>query len=743
MQVYIKETLYVLDYDNNIVDMIFTSDDNRTPGYAYNINITESNMGYSDLSFIMPTHIMEMPTDLDDAPGSEELIHNPKLDLLTPLVKLRYQREIFYTGQEIVYGVEPNGYGDAYEPIEVEYKPGQRIERYVMDYIVQPSTKKRNGHETTVQFNAIDYPRFNLSKKKFGATINENTVTRDMWSLYKSEPFSVPGSVQYTKWNDDLSSAYRGVNGDPIPVEWDPSSATSYPMSYVQIDNMMRTGDDKVWTYGLAATVFWWPITKTARFEGILYSEGDYLTLTIYPKFETGKIDVSEITHSLDFYGFEWGYLDKGDSYLTPNNPTNYLNWILETTNWTIEHHFDRYHNTYFTTTDLPSSLEANKYVLIKTINKDDKYIKDVTSLDDLPTGYDVDDLGKWCVFIQYDEAGTKVLNTEVYSWDGYKWYLNHRDRDLITTDVYCYKGEVWAKVTGEYWTSSIDKKTGAWYNVDAVETEIAKPDHSAGDLFEKTELIVNINVGESNCYNMITEVAKAFQLYPVFNCEERTVSLKLFSGKNHGLSYRLGHSLEGTGVKMDGDKVITKLYSFGGQDAKGEEDINLGEAERSYRKFLTGFYKNTNELPLGKIEGEIAIVDPSLQEEYWLAGEDRAVYFYRNGEWIKGIQNEDGSWSNSDGIFNIDPETGLSFPWDPNDPAYIQKRSPYMTNHIYNFKWMYQNGWITKYQILGLYELNQDIQDLNKSFLDAFTKDFEKTQDEYVAPQVNLLFVK
>ena len=34
MDIFIKETLYVLDYDNNIVDMIFTSDDHRTPGYA-------------------------------------------------------------------------------------------------------------------------------------------------------------------------------------------------------------------------------------------------------------------------------------------------------------------------------------------------------------------------------------------------------------------------------------------------------------------------------------------------------------------------------------------------------------------------------------------------------------------------------------------------------------------------------------------------------------------------------------
>ena len=49
------------------------------------------------------------------------------------------------------------------------------------------------------------------------------------------------------------------------------------------------------------------------------------MALNVYPKFETGEVDVSEITYSLDFYGYTWNYLDRGDSYLTPNNPCNYL----------------------------------------------------------------------------------------------------------------------------------------------------------------------------------------------------------------------------------------------------------------------------------------------------------------------------------------------------------------------------------------------------------------------------------
>ena len=166
MQVYIKEALYVLDYDNNIVDMIFASDDHRTPGYAYNITIDESNTGYSNLSFTMPTRILPMANDLESAGHDEEFILNPKLEKLTPLTKLRYNRQVIYTGHEDAYVQIPEGYGDEVAYVEQVYHPGDLIENYVMDYIVQPLDKKRSGFEISIQFNAIDYPRFNLSKKK-------------------------------------------------------------------------------------------------------------------------------------------------------------------------------------------------------------------------------------------------------------------------------------------------------------------------------------------------------------------------------------------------------------------------------------------------------------------------------------------------------------------------------------------------------------------------------------------------
>ena len=39
MEVFIQENLYVLDYNNNIVDTLYKSDDRNTPGYAFGIQI--------------------------------------------------------------------------------------------------------------------------------------------------------------------------------------------------------------------------------------------------------------------------------------------------------------------------------------------------------------------------------------------------------------------------------------------------------------------------------------------------------------------------------------------------------------------------------------------------------------------------------------------------------------------------------------------------------------------------------
>lgn len=532
MEVYVKESLHVLDYRDNVVDSIFISDDHITPGYAYDITITEANTGYSDLKFNMPNMII-------DNEGNK--IHNPKLRLLTPLVKLRYHREVYYRGDKEITVREPQGYGDKVVYIDKTYKPTYPeniIEDYIMDYIVQPVDKKRDVLKLTTAFTAIDYPRFNLSKKKVGLTIGQDTLAENEdWSLYENKPMDVPGTIKYQPWSNSLTTA-AGGDTTKVPLVWDPKNAETYPLDEVLITNLMN--NTAAWPYGLLGTAFYWPIVSTSRFEGTMYTEGGYLVLQLYDFYQLTKEGIDPEKH-IGRYSWEWTYLTEVQKYLTPNNAKNYLYHILDGTNWSVK----------------------------------------------------------------LREDGTP-------------------DVDIVKVDV---------------------------------------PNPAGSETIEQVNHTCNISVSNSNCYNAITAVCQGLQLYPIFDCVNREVSLRAFAGKNYGLTYNLGSNLTSNGVKKDGEKVITKLYVTGGKDYQGDQNINIGEATRSF--------------------------------------------------WNEG---------------NPDTEE----PWNPNDPRYIIKRSPYGTNYILNFKWMYDNGWIKKDEILDIYNINQQINDLNKEFMIPYTEDRLRTLQAY-----------
>ena len=472
MQVYVKETLHVLDYKDNIVGTIFNSDDHRSPGYAFNISITEANTGYSDLKFEMPNIIIN---DRGDK------IKNPLQELLTPLVKLRYRREIYYTGETPITVREPVGYGDTVEYVDKTYSnvyPDNKIEDYIMDYIVQPVDTKRDVLKTTTTFTAMDYPRFNLSKKRVGLTIGQDTLTKREWSLFENKPMDKPGTIKYVEWTTDLSRTAGNVN---IPTEWDPENAHEYPLDKEAITRLMASTAS--WPYGLLATAFYWPIISTARFGGTLYKKGGYLVLQLYDFYNLSTEGIDPALY-VDRYSWEWTQLYEVDSYLCPNNALNYLYHILEGTNWSVA-------------------------------------LKE----------------------------------------------------DGVTPDV------------------------------DIVQSYIPNPKGSttSEQLVDDTS---NISVSNGNCYNAITATCQALQLYPVFNCIDRTVALHQFAGKNYGLVYALGKNIKDDTTKADGEKVITKLYCTGGKDYEGDADINIGTAERTYVKTFNGFYKAKADIPTTDIEG-------------------------------------------------------------------------------------------------------------------------------------------
>jgi hypothetical protein len=555
MNFLVKETLFLLDYEDNIKETLFVSTDKRTPGYAYEINIKDYNTGYSDLSF-------RMPCDIVNEEG--ETIKNPKLALLVPLSKVRYNRTIRYMGKESISVPAPDGSTKIFP----EENGNRLLEDYTMDYIVQPLDKARQGLGISLTYTAIDFPRFNLSKKKVGLTFDNQTITTQELSLYKNEPLSTPGSIQYIPWTKEMSVAYlrkqtvktvAGLSsiqssvGDYVYVtengglyqklkdgtwtivdedslvEWSPNAQSqSYPLDSAAVKKLVN---ETVFSYGILATVYYWPVIEDGRFEGVWYEKGGFITLSLYNTYEGSDWEGSDYLEGITH---KWGHLEPIEHYLCPNNACNYLRYILKDTNWKVEGDKDLFiPNTqsqpWFNKGQKPSTAKEKQYYITYEALEDNKY------------------------------------NIEVFRYENNKWVdkTGTTFEQIVNTDIN-------------------DKDFGMLYDIDIEQVEVPRSAEASVGTNVLTDARYSLSVSNANCYNAITSAAKLFDLYPVFNCLKKTASLKLNVGKDYGLSYRYKSNLKSSNVKADGEKVITKLYVTGGSDAQGEQNITIGEANRT-----------------------------------------------------------------------------------------------------------------------------------------------------------------
>lgn len=265
--------------------------------------------------------------------------------------------------------------------------------------------------------------------------------------------------------------------------EWNPMTTTSYPLNRDQVQRLKS--DQSEWPYGFDATCFYWPITETGRYKGILYEEGGWIGFQGYDLLGLQIAGLDPELHT-ENVAWHWTQIYAMKDYLTPNTAENYLNYILE----------------------------------------------------------------------------------------GTAWHVGDVDKRLIQT-----------------------------YN----------PKDGSPD--EEVEYTAYLSLSGSNCYNAITSLCQNFQLYPIFDCLTRTVHLRLASGKNYGLVYRLGDNIKSDSTKADGEKVITKLYVSGGSDNIGSSNINIGTATREYKQDLQGFYSSLSQLNSSETKGVWAIVDDSLTD--------------------------------------------------------------------------------------------------------------------------------
>ena len=612
MNIFIKESLYLLDYNDNILDVLFLSTDRDTPGQAYEINIKENNTGYSDLTFKMPSFIVN---------EEGEKIINPKLTLiegkrisagkkrndgLVPLAKVRYNRIIRYMGEGTINYPGPAIINDdgTETPTTITYpkNEGQNpedyiIEDYTMDYIIQPLDKSKQNLKIDLTYTAIDFPRFNLSKKKLGFTTDQNTLTTEELSLWDNQPTSIPGSIQYIPWTEDLAeqfqtsnvvtsvsmlqsvkkpvkgmvyyvttsdadgdAGYYQYNGETWDnktaadfVEWEPNPQSGgYPLDNNSIAKLVS---QTVFTNGVLATVYYWPVKmpkytdsqgiekerKTARFEGVTYEKGSFITLTLYNVFEGIELKWDN-EQKVGNIAWDWNYLEPNKLYLNPNNACNLLRYTLQNTNWSVANDKGLF-------LAKPNSPDAPWY----------------NSNDTEPTGGED---GQYYIIRNIEPEGS--IRTATYT---IKEFQGGRAEDVT---------EKYLAIIN---TDENDlEHFGTKYNVDIEQIQVSRTADGTDSKLGRIDTMnkqYSLEVSNANCYNAITTIAKLFDLYPVFDCINKTVSLKKHVGSDYGLTYRAGRNLKNSNIKLDGEKVITKLYVTGGTDTQGSANINIGEAVR------------------------------------------------------------------------------------------------------------------------------------------------------------------
>lgn len=596
MNIFIKESLYLLDYNDNVLDVLFLSTDKDTPGQAYEINIKENNTGFSDLTFKMPSYIIN---------EEGEKVINPKLKVLRrkveglenrdistgliPLSKVRYNRVVRYMGEEIINFPGPDGTIVQYPKNAGENPEDYIIEDYTMDYIIQPLDKARQSLKIDLTYTAIDFPRFNLSKKKLGFTIDQNTLTTPELSLWGNTPMNVPGSVQYIPWTAELAQQYQtsnyvssaeALNSVKQPnkgevyyvtnapdtgyyqyngegwikkeaadfVTWEPNPQSGgYPLDDNSIKKLISQTE---FTNGILATVFYWPVIipsytssvgeemdrKTVRFEGVTYEKGSFITLTLYNLYDGLELQWTT-DQKVGNVAWDWNYLEPNKLYLNPNNACNLLRYILKNTNWSVAN-------------------DGGGMFISRSSS---------TPWFDAGTGPGTGEEGQYYIIRENSPVGSirPYIYTIMQFHDGIAQDATKELLSIVNTD----ENDI--------------ENFGVKYDVFIEPKEVSRTAEGALGQIELMDSQYSLNVSNANCYNAITSEAKLFNLYPVFDCINKTVALREHAGADYSLAYRAGRNLKTSNIKIDGEKVITKLYVTGGTDAQGSANINIGEAIR------------------------------------------------------------------------------------------------------------------------------------------------------------------
>lgn len=524
-KIFIKERINIVDYNNKNQGLIYSSGNPDIDGGAVNIELESDVGGWHELTFDMPNFIVQ----------EGELVPNPLMKNLFPLAKLQYTRII---------------------------KEGDEEKELILYFIVQPQVGSRDESGIVLQnFTCIDYPRHYLSKAKVGLTIGEDTIDEELSLTANNEVpssatvFWIPADVQMrtdfntiaeiSAWGDakpgafayiaSTGKAYRLISANPASYTEDAQGNRTYTSWYELGANETYTMDG---TTPVPAPV-WCP------------DWGGYPLAPDPNTYEFGDIDINDIDEiSVQFY-WDTVWLDPNKTYgryegILYEEGSRLVYSIYETRNYDFPENFM---GTYSRSQNLdklvPQALEgkpATAYVL-ETLSVW-QYVNDM-----------------WEDTHKTQAEYFKVEDTLTGSWDK----LDEQLATLCPNNAENYLKYI---LRGTGWTvGTVDKIYVDNGTIEMDETGVVTPGQE--------ELRAYLTVDGSNAYNGISELCDVFMVYPRFDHVNKTVSLQSNPGMDNNLEFKWKENLATTTITQDGEKAVSKLWVYGGEDLISQQVIS------------------------------------------------------------------------------------------------------------------------------------------------------------------------